>query len=213
MNATIGHYTFTNSKLYQLAITHSSSGKNHNERLEFLGDSILNATVADLLYQQQHLTEGAMSNIRSQWVNTKTLSLLGKHLHLEDIIITGESQPQITTKIIANTFEAIIGAIYLDSNWITVHSFIEECYQNIPNLTQVPQKHAKAELQEYCQKNKLPLPKYTILSTTGTAHNPIFVINCTVNHHNTQSPPVEAKQNGETLAAKKMLDQLYGKQS
>ena len=206
MIITIGSYKIKNNSLWQEAMTHRSIGSHHNERLEFLGDSALNAIISKQLFiQNDQYSEGELSSIRSQRVDTKTLTQLGYLLKLDTHLKTSHAQKSITPKLMANAFEAVVGAVLCDSNWDTCEHFVLQCYQQLPNLPNKAIKHPKAALQEYTQSKALPLPKYHIHQTIGDAHCPTFIIACTLEQHTTYSKSVSLKQEGEAQAALNML--------
>ena len=160
-------YEFKNKALLDLAFTHSSFSKINNERLEFLGDSVLNLVITKYLFENYpELDEGKMSRVRSNLVNQETLSSLSKNLELQKNIklSAGEEKTNGREKksILSNTFEALIGAIYLDSNLDAVLDYIKKVYgELLTNVNLIKNaKDPKSVLQEYCQGKFLPLPNY-----------------------------------------------------
>jgi ribonuclease-3 len=179
------NYTFKDASLLKQALTHRSFGKNNNERLEFLGDSILGLVISAELYKRfLHIDEGKLSRLRSQLVRGKTLAGLGAELELSELLILGSGELKSggyrRESIQADVVEAIFGAVYLDSDFDTANSVVlgvyDELLSNInPNESL---KDSKTELQEYLQKRGNTLPKYELIKTTGKDHNAMFTVNC-----------------------------------
>lgn len=180
-------YTFAREELLRQALTHRSYGSPHNERLEFLGDSVLNCVVATLLYQRfGKLTEGELSRQRANLVRQEALAQiaqaldLGNHLHLGEgeLKSGGFRRPSI----LADGLEAIIGAIYVEAGFDAARDTIARLFQTL--LDQVNPKDSgkdpKTLLQERLQGRKLPLPQYQLTATRGEAHAQEFDVECTV---------------------------------
>jgi ribonuclease-3 len=179
--------SFKDKSLLNLALTHRSYGLHHNERLEYLGDSVLNLAVAALLYKElDGFSEGDLSRVRSNLVRqqalhdiAQTLSL-HRHLHLGD----GERKSGGLRRpsILADTLEAIIAAVFLDQGYEAAYGVVERLYR--PILNQVDPKtlgkDAKTLLQEFLQGNGLPLPVYAVVATRGAAHNQVFEVECSI---------------------------------
>lgn len=181
------NYQFNNPKLLKQALTHRSYGDENNERLEFLGDSIVNFVIAQALYQQfPEATEGELSRLRAALVNRETLGNLGRHFDLGRHLFLGtgelKSGGSERESIISCAMESIIGAIYLDGGFDTTRDCIMSWYKLLlSQLTKASgHKDPKTTLQEYLQKKKLALPVYKIISTEGEAHQQIFKIRCVV---------------------------------
>jgi ribonuclease-3 len=182
----LGH-PFTQPELLLQALTHRSFGSPHNERLEFLGDSVLNCVVASLLYEKfVALREGDLSRQRANLVNQDTLATIAQGIALGDFLRLGEGELKSggfrRPSILADALEAIFGAIYLDAGFAAARRAIEQLYQ--PLLAEVNPKvsgkDAKTELQELLQARKLPLPLYKLLATYGELHNQEFEIECVI---------------------------------
>jgi ribonuclease III len=181
-------YRFSNAALLQQALTHRSHGVPHNERLEFLGDGLLNFVVARLLFQQfTTLAEGDLSRLRAGLVNQQALSELASALELGDQLRLGEGELKSggfrRPSILADAFEAVIGAICLDGGFAAAEKVLTELYR--PLLAAIdPQtsgnKDPKTRLQEYLQGRKLALPQYAIVSVIGEAHEQLFRVECAV---------------------------------
>ncbi len=180
-------YTFSDTSLIELALTHRSCGGKNNERLEFLGDSIVNLVIAEALFLKfPQAKEGKLSRLRARMVKGVTLAELARDFGLGDFLHLGSGEMKSgghrRESILADTVEAIIGAIYLDSDMATVKNKILQWYQvRLDNLSlDDPLKDPKTRLQEYLQGKQQPLPKYDVLSIDGSAHEQLFKISCAV---------------------------------
>jgi ribonuclease-3 len=182
----IGHH-FANAALLQQALTHRSHGSVHNERLEFLGDSILNCVVASLLFERySKIDEGDLSRLRANLVKQQSLYEIAQRLDLSQFLRLGEGELKSggfrRPSILADTLEALFGAIYLDAGFNIARDVIRALY--IPILDTVDPKtlgkDAKTLLQEYLQGKKIALPQYNVVATHGAAHNQEFEIECLV---------------------------------
>lgn len=180
-------YQFQDIKWLKQALTHRSAAKNHNERLEFLGDAILNYTIAEALYQQfPKCNEGELSRMRATLVREPALAKLARRFELGDYMSLGPGELKSggfrRESIIADCVEAIIGAISLDQGLVksteVTLSWYKELLQEIePGENQ---KDAKTRLQEYLQAAHLPLPVYTVIEIKGEAHRQTFTVECRV---------------------------------
>lgn len=181
------NYNFNDKNLLELALTHRSFQGKNNERLEFLGDSILNFIVAELLFRKFDLSsEGDLSRLRSQLVKSATLSEIGIALNLGDYLILGEGELKSSgwrrPSILADSVEAIIGAVFIDggisaANDLIIFWFKDRInYINPDNI----QKDSKSVLQELLQSKKLPVPDYNVVSIEGEAHCQHFKVSCSV---------------------------------
>jgi ribonuclease-3 len=178
---------FSDAALLQRALTHRSFCADHNERLEFLGDSVLNLAVADLLYQRLHaLPEGDLSRIRANLVKQDTLYQLAMELGLSDLLRLGEGELRSggnkRPSILADALEALIGAVYLDAGYAAAQALVHHLYEKVevtPQM-QASAKDPKTELQEWLQARKLKLPLYRVVATTGAAHRQTFDVECEV---------------------------------
>ncbi|AOR67219.1 ribonuclease III [Burkholderia stabilis] len=209
-------YEFRNAELLRQALTHRSHSATHNERLEFLGDSVLNCAVAALLFQRfSKLDEGDLSRVRANLVKQQSLYEIAQALNIADGLRLGEGELRSggfrRPSILADAFEAIIGAVFLDGGFEAAQGVIKRLY--IPILDHIDPrtlgKDAKTLLQEYLQGHKIALPTYTVVATHGAAHNQQFEVECTV-------PKLDVKVSGsgasrraaEQAAAKKALDEV-----
>ena len=180
-------YEFQTPDLINLALTHRSYDSRHNERLEFLGDSILSFVIADELYHRfPKVDEGDLSRMRATLVCGITLSELGREFDLGDSLKLGPGELKSggfsRDSILADTIESIIGAIYLDSGIGHVYKIISSWYNSRLETIQpgISQKDPKTKLQESLQGQKNPLPIYTVVNIKGEAHNQEFTISCKV---------------------------------
>ncbi|CAL4042707.1 Ribonuclease 3 [Buchnera aphidicola (Tetraneura ulmi)] len=209
-------YQFIQKKLLKQALTHRSANKKHNERLEFLGDSILSFVISNVLYHNfPYVTEGDMSRMRATLVRGDTLAKIAYEFHLGKYLQLGQGEIKsgggCRESILANTIEAIIGSIFLDSNIKTIESLILKWYSK--RLKKISpgdkQKDPKTRLQEYLQSKHLPLPSYLIVKVYGEAHNQQFTIHCTITGMNEHlvgigSSKRKAEQNAAYNALKKL---------
>lgn len=209
-------YTFDNNLLLQAALSHRSVGNQNNERLEFLGDSILNFVIAAELfdrYPKAH--EGELSRLRASLVNGETLAELAHEFSVGDFLKLGPGELKSggfrRKSILADALEAIIGAIYLDSGLIIAQQKILKWFT--PRLDSLSEllipKDAKTQLQEYLQAQKFSLPTYKVLKIIGKAHAQIFLVECRVPDSNyvTEAKGTSRRQ-AEQLAAKEMWSLL-----
>lgn len=180
-------YQFGNASLLQQALTHRSHGAPHNERLEFLGDGLLNFVIARLLFQQfPALPEGDLSRLRAGLVNQPALSELAVSLSLGEHLRLGEGELKSggfrRPSILADAFEALIGAVYLDGGFAAAEEVLTEIYR--PLLAAIDPtasgKDPKTLLQEYLQGRRLGLPQYSIVSVDGEAHEQRFHVQCAI---------------------------------
>lgn len=209
----LGH-VFKDATLLQQALTHRSHSSLHNERLEFLGDSILNCVVASLLFDRYNkIDEGDLSRLRANLVKQQSLYEIAQGLDLSQFLRLGEGELKSggfrRPSILADTLEALFGAIFLDAGFNVARDMIHSLY--IPILDSVDPKtlgkDAKTLLQEYLQGKKIALPQYNVVATHGAAHNQEFEIECLV-------PKLEiqvfgtggSRRAGEQVAAKLALE-------
>lgn len=180
-------YEFRDIALLETALTHRSYDVHHNERLEFLGDSVLSLVLTEYLFTAYpNMAEGELSRLRSNLVNSDTLARLAKEMFLNDHIKMGlgelHSGGQQRTSILADAVEALIGAVYLDAGLAICKDRVLTWWaQEIAHIAACGvQKDPKTLLQEYAQGHKLPLPKYTVLTTAGKNHVREYQVECKV---------------------------------
>ena len=180
-------YVFLQPQLLQRALTHRSHSQAHYERLEFLGDSVLNCVIAKHLYDSfPELPEGDLSRLRSNLVNQQTLFILAQQLHLGELLLLGEGERKSAgfrrPSILADALEALFGAIFLDTGFAEAQKVVLRLY--VPFIAQADVqtlgKDAKTLLQEYLQGKRLALPKYTVKATQGEAHAQLFQVECEI---------------------------------
>jgi ribonuclease-3 len=180
-------YQFRQPQLLQRALTHRSYAPEHNERMEFLGDSILGCVIAKYLYSNYpQLSEGELSRLRSNLVREETLATLAQQLDLGSHLKLGEGELKSggfgRPSILADALEALFGAILLDSGFGEAEQAVLNLY--VPYLekvdVQTQGKDAKTLLQEYLQGKRIPLPVYTIIAMQGEAHEQSFQVECAI---------------------------------
>ena len=178
-------YRFAEHNLLDQALTHRSFGPQHNERVEFVGDSVLNCVVATLLYQRfPDLPEGQLSRMRANLVNRETLHELAVALDLGAKLRLGEGESRSggasRPSILADALEAIFGAVYLDGGFEAARAVIARLYAEPMSrlATGEQSKDPKTRLQEFLQGRRLPLPSYGVASITGEAHAQSFEVRC-----------------------------------
>lgn len=182
----LGHQ-FSSSALLQQALTHRSHSSPHNERLEFLGDALLNCVVAELLYQRfDRFPEGDLSRLRAGLVNQAALAEIASGFELGDLLRLGEGELKSggfrRPSILADALEAVFGAIYLDAGFDVLRGVISALYaERLLGLQDaMPGKDAKTALQEMLQARRMETPRYQILAITGEAHQQLFRVSCEV---------------------------------
>ncbi len=180
-------YEFKNQKLLQQALTHRSHGMPHNERLEFLGDSILNFTVSTFLFAEHaEMNEGDLSRVRANLVKQSALAEIANTLGLSEYLRLGEGELKSggfrRPSILSDAVEAILGAIYLDGDYLAVRGVLEHLYRPLlDNLdTNTLGKDAKTLLQELVQGRGYGLPLYEVVNMHGMAHDQTFDVLCQV---------------------------------
>lgn len=181
------HYTFKSGELLQQAVTHRSHGIVHNERLEFLGDSVLNCVVAQLLYlKYARLDEGDLSRLRANLVKQQSLSEIAERMGLSDFLRLGEGEMKSggfrRPSILADTMEAVFGAVFVDGGFEGARDVISRLFEPVLKVVDPKTlgKDSKTLLQEYLQAKRLPLPVYTVVETRGAAHNQEFEVECSI---------------------------------
>nr|WP_279235912.1 ribonuclease III [Acidovorax sp. W1-6] len=180
-------HRFSDPSLLQRAVTHRSFSAEHNERLEFLGDSVLNLAVSTLLYLRlQAQNEGDLSRVRANLVKEGTLHQLAKDLRLDQVLHLGEGEARSgghqRPSILADALEAVIGAVYLDAGYAVAEALVLRLYEAVeinPQM-QAAAKDAKTALQEWLQGRKMQLPQYRVVGTAGVAHRQTFEVECAI---------------------------------
>lgn len=212
-------HRFADAGLLTRALTHRSFSADHNERLEFLGDSVLNLAVAALLYQRLGaLPEGDLSRVRANLVKQDTLFRLAADLGLPDVLSLGEGEAKSggsrRPSILADTLEAIIGAVHLDAGYIAAEALVHRLFKDVeinPGMSQGA-KDPKTELQEWLQGRKMKLPQYRVAATLGAAHKQTFDVECEIEELGTVQRGIGASRRAaEQAAAAAMLLELKSK--
>jgi ribonuclease-3 len=212
-----GAHRFADAALLQQALTHRSAGSPHNERLEFLGDALLNLIVAEQLYQRwPRADEGAMTRARAELVRESTLARIARELGVGERLTLGPGEMKSgghrRDSILADALEAVIAACYLDAGFDACRDLVLSWHA--PLLDAMPSpghvgKDPKTRLQEWLQARGWPLPVYAPLSERGDEHDRIFEVGCTLSQ-----PPMSASGEGssrraaEQAAAQAILDTL-----
>ncbi len=215
LQSSIG-YTFNTTTLLQLAVTHRSFSGNNNERLEFLGDSVLNFIVAHQLYQRfPKLPEGDLSRLRAQLVKESSLCEIALTLNLKDYLKLGEGELKSAgwrrPSILADALEAIVGAVYLDGGFVAAEVVVLKLFaQKLSTIDpKAIDKDAKSQLQEYLQSKKIELPDYMVVSIEGEAHAQSFKVECVINKLNiTTLGEGTSRRNAEQQAAQLAMEKI-----
>jgi ribonuclease-3 len=206
-------HEFSNPRLLQQALTHRSFSADHNERVEFLGDSVLNLAVAGLLYERlSELPEGDLSRVRANLVKQETLHKLAVQLGLPQLIRLGEGEAksggQKRPSILADALEAVIGAVYLDAGFDKAAQLVRRLFQDVeinPQMQAIG-KDPKTELQEWLQGRKMNLPIYRVVGTLGAAHKQTFDVECEISEYGRAERGIGgSRRAGEQAAAAAML--------
>ncbi len=206
-------HRFTDPRLLTQALTHRSFCADHNERLEFLGDSVLNLAVSALLYQRLgSLPEGDLTKVRATLVKQEPLHQIAVELGLPDALRLGEGEVRTGGRgrpsILADALEAVIGAVYLDAGYTTAEALVQRLFQKVeinPRMA-AGAKDPKTELQEWLQGRKMKLPVYRVAATLGAAHKQTFDVECEIPELGAVERGIGASRRaGEQAAAAAML--------
>jgi ribonuclease III len=212
-------HKFSDPRLLARALTHRSFSAEHNERLEFLGDSVLNLAVAALLYGKlQALPEGDLSRVRANLVRQETLHQLALGLDLPEVLRLGEGEARSggsrRPSILADALEALIGAVHLDAGYGAAEALVHRLFQDVainPTMAATA-KDPKTELQEWLQGRKMKLPVYRVAGTVGAAHKQTFDVECEIPELGVVERGIGASRRaGEQAAAAAMLLALRNK--
>jgi len=208
------NYCFKNKNLLTQALTHRSYSEVHNERFEFLGDALLGAIIAQELYLKfPKASEGEMSRIRSHLVNGDVLSEIASHFEISKYILLGDGELKSgglqRQSILSDCIEALVAAIYLDSNFDNCKEILISWYkdrlENLDIVTSI--KDPKTILQEWLQAKKYDLPLYKVESQTGTPHDMTFKISCTLKKLNIFTDAIgKTRRKAEQIAATKAME-------
>ena len=208
------NYFFNDISLLNQALTHRSYGLVNNERLEFLGDSVLNLVMTVYLYgKKKHFNEGDLHRVRSKLVCEETLFQIAQHLSLYKYVNVGAGEKKNggnkRKSTLADSLEAVIGAIYIDSGLNQTNNVIELIFEPVLQTTDLdlPKKDPKSELQEILQSKGLHLPKYDVISKSGADHNQSFEVRCLILDLNIRTFGIaNSRKAAEVAAAEKIVD-------
>jgi len=210
-------YQFRQTNLLEQALTHRSYSRQHNnERLEFLGDSILNLIISNHIYERfSAADEGDLSRIRASLVKEETLARVARQIDLGDYIHLGGGELKSggfrRASILSDALEALIGAIYLDSDYAQTEAAVLNLYQEqLQNVDAGANlRDPKTRLQEHLQANKNGLPSYQVEQITGKSHDQVFTVSCKLTDLDMQSNGKgSSRKKAEQQAAQKILDKL-----
>lgn len=212
-------HDFQNPALLQRALTHRSFSADNNERLEFLGDSVLSLAISSLLYERlKELPEGDLSRVRSNLVKEGTLHLIAVKLQLSDLLRLGEGEAKSGGKnrpsILADAVEAILGAVYLDAGFAAGEKLVHRLFEGVDINPQMraAEKDPKTALQEWLQGRRMNVPQYTVANITGAAHKQTFDVECVIPELRLGARGQGgSRRTGEQAAAAAMLEILKAK--
>jgi ribonuclease-3 len=206
-------YEFNDTNLLEQALTHRSCPGANNERLEFLGDAVLDFVISDVVYQSHpHSPEGDLSRLRASLVRDKSLAQIAADLGLGEYLILGggerKSGGHRRESILADALEAIFGAVYLDAGFDAATELIKNAFAdrlvNLPSVEEL--RDPKTRLQEWLQGRGLDLPEYDLVKTSGKAHKQVFEVSCVVKDRELTSKGYgTTRRNAEQEAAEQML--------
>ena len=209
----LGH-SFADQRLLEQALTHRSASHVNNERLEFLGDALVNLFIAELVYENlPRADEGEMTRLRAALVNGTALAALARDEELGDRLHLGPGELKSggfrRESILADAFEALVAAVYLDAGWAACRDVVRRLFAERVNGTAPTPKDAKTRLQEFLQARNLPLPIYELVAAHGEDHARLFDVTCSAG-----DPPLTAagsagsRRAAEQIAAAQVLEQL-----
>lgn len=210
-------YIFNNTELLTEALTHRSVSNRNYERLEYLGDSIVNFIIAEDLFQQfPNAFEGQLSRMRATLVKKETLASIARDLDISDFLILGSGELKSggfrRDSILADAVESLVAAIYLDSDLDRCRETVLQWFgRRLKSITpEVSNKDPKTRLQEYTQARKYTMPEYTLLKTEGEAHNQLFFVSCTISSlSKTTEGSGRSRRRAEQDAAEILLKELH----
>lgn len=182
--AALGH-TFANPALLAQALTHRSAGVQNNERLEFLGDALINLIVAELIFEEHpRADEGEMTRLRASLVNGSALAGIARDEEIGDLLRLGPGELKSggfrRDSILADAFEAVVAAVYQDAGWAVCRGIVRGLFASRIVVGVVTPKDAKTRLQERLQADGLPLPVYELIASHGDDHAKTFEVDCRV---------------------------------
>jgi ribonuclease-3 len=214
-------YRFQNAELFEQALTHRSASSRNNERLEFLGDAVLDFVVSDAVYlARPEAPEGDLSKLRASLVKDETLAEISAELGLGEHLILGSGERKSgghrRESILADALEAIFGAVFLDRGFAAAKEVIDRVYEDrygdLPDVSDL--RDPKTQLQEWLQARKMALPDYELVSVSGQEHKRRFSISCTVVEKSASTAGESTtRRKAEQEAARKMIELLIGEKS
>ena len=212
------HYRFDDTRLFAQALTHRSAHSLNNERLEFLGDAVLDFVISDAIFRlREEADEGDLSRLRASLVKDTSLAQIASELGLGEHLTLGSGERKTgghrRASILADALEAIFGAVYLDSGFDAAKEMIERVFaerlEALPDASEL--RDSKTRLQEWLQARKLSLPLYELTNVTGKDHRQRFEVSCTVGElSQTTEGAASSRRKAEQQAAKHMLQVLAG---
>jgi ribonuclease III len=209
---TLGH-VFADKSLLEQALTHRSAGRHNNERLEFLGDALLNVFVAEFVYEQYpRASEGEMTRARASLVNGTALAELAREAAIGEHLVLGPGELKTggfrRDSILADAFEALVAAVYLDAGWESCRSMVRRLFaERVSAVDGKGSKDSKTSLQELLQANALPLPIYDLVATHGDDHDKLFEVVCRIESLDLQCEGSgSSRRAAEQTAAEEILE-------
>ena len=207
-------YPFNSPDLLRQALTHRSYGASHYERLEFLGDGVLNCVIAAELFRTfPQLAEGDLSRLRASLVNQQSLFEIAQQIDLGAQLRLGDGELKSggarRPSMLADALEALIGAVFIDGGFEAARAFVLHLFEQPLKATDplTLGKDAKTLLQEFLQARRIPLPQYSVISTAGEAHEQIFRVECVVPELNIRTQGEGTSRRGaEQAAARRAYD-------
>ena len=209
-------YVFSDRAMLAQALTHRSHHRDHNERLEFLGDSVLNLIISNFIYRHfNQASEGKLSRVRASLVKQDTLANVARDMQLGELIRLGGGELKSggfrRDSILSDGFEALIAAIYLDSDYAQTEEIVLKLFADRLSAVDIDSslKDPKTRLQEYLQARQQALPRYAVSQTTGKSHEQTFTVNCELEDLDLRSQGRgSSRKKAEQQAARKILDKL-----
>lgn len=207
-------YSFKDEKLLRVALTHSSTGESENyERMEFLGDRVLGLVIAELLFRRfPNEPEGDLAKRLASLVQGAMLANLSGRISLSSYIVFSDSERDAggasNDNILADVYESLIGAIYLDSGFAPCRTLIETQWADVLDTMKKPPQHPKTSLQEWAQAQGLPLPSYEVVAQSGPDHAPVFDVRLLVKDYGSVTAQGRSRQEAEKLAAEEFLKNI-----
>lgn len=211
MDKSVPLYQFRDARLHEQALTHRSHARHNNERLEFLGDALVNMLVAELLYEHYpKADEGQLTRLRASLVSGLAMAELARHMQLGAQIRLGPGEMKSgghrRDSILADALEALVAAVYLDGGWEACRKFVRDLYADALIDLADTGKDAKTQLQELLQGRALPLPEYELLNARGDDHAKQFDVKCTVAIATAEAvASAHSRRAAEQLAASQVL--------